>query len=131
MGDLVQTSKDEYSGWTGGKPKSDWSGLDPKASTEFESPNQLHPMYAKAQMDAYNGRRAGLETKFDAKDDLAVFEEEVWKHLLDSGLDTIAYLPDIEDILGHAAVQLRLVRQVQRLRCQAVPSQLAESGVEG
>ena len=31
MGGIIQSSKDEYSAWTGGKPKADWSGLDPTA----------------------------------------------------------------------------------------------------
>jgi hypothetical protein len=97
MGDIVQTSKDEYSGWTGGKPKPDWSGLDATAPKMFKSPCQLRPMYAKSQIDAFTLRRKGLEVKFAVTDDLSLFEDKVWKHLLDTGMDTISYLPDVED----------------------------------
>jgi hypothetical protein len=33
MGGVIQSSKDEYAAWTGGKPKADWSGLDPTGVT--------------------------------------------------------------------------------------------------
>lgn len=97
MGDIVELTKDDWAAWTGGMPVHDWSGLDSKATKEYEWPNQLRPSYASSASKAYNFRKMGLETKFARGSDLAVFEGEVWKHLVHSGMDSIAYLPDPED----------------------------------
>ena len=45
MGDVLLLSKDSWSTWTGGMPKSDWSGLDPSSLQESTSPNQLRPVH--------------------------------------------------------------------------------------
>jgi hypothetical protein len=94
MGDLTQLSKDEWAAWTGGKPKSDWTGLDTSAPSEFTTPNQLRPVYASSAQKGYNFRKSGLEDKFDKTDDLLVFQNTIWDHLIDTGMDTIAYVPD-------------------------------------
>ena len=96
MGGLVALVKDEWSAWTGGKPNSDWSSLE-TAATENTSPNQLRPVYASAAQKGYNHRRTGLTTKFTPASDLSVFQTAVWNHLVDTGMDTIAYLQDPED----------------------------------
>jgi hypothetical protein len=97
MGGVVQTSKDEWSAWTGGKPKADWSGLDPSAPTVYETPNQVRATYTKTAQDSYNFRKTGLTDKFEKKNDLMQFADAVWEKLVDCGMDTIAYLPDPED----------------------------------
>jgi hypothetical protein len=43
IGAVIALSRDSWSAWTGGKPKADWSGLDPSSETETASPNQLRP----------------------------------------------------------------------------------------
>ena len=97
MGGLVALVKDEYSPWTGGKPNCDWTALAEPAATENTSPNQLRPVYASAAQKGYNHRRTGLTSPFSATSDLSVFQNAVWNHLLDTGMDTIAYLQDPED----------------------------------
>ena len=93
----MQLAKDETAAWTGGRPKSNWTALDPKASSTYTSPNQLRPAFASASQKGYNYRRTGLTNKYKLGDDLSIFVSAVWKHLRDTGMDTIAYLPDPED----------------------------------
>ena len=97
MGGLVALVKDEYSPWTGGKPNHDWTGLAVPVATENTTPNQLRPVYASAAQKGYNHRRTGLSTPFSTTSDLTVFQNAVWNHLLDTGMDTIAYLQDPEE----------------------------------
>jgi hypothetical protein len=97
MGNLVKLSKDEWVPWTGGKPNFNWTGLDTvEALGEHTSPNQLRGEYAAAAQKGYNFRRTGLATVFKKNDELSVFSKSVWNHLLDTGMDTIAYLQDPE-----------------------------------
>ena len=42
MGGLTQTDTDKWVGWTGGKPKADWTVLE-KASVDCQTPNQMRP----------------------------------------------------------------------------------------
>ena len=97
MGNIVSLSKDDWSPWTGGKPASDWSGLDPSAPDELTSPNQLRPVHASASQKGYNYRRTGMTTSFTPASSLVDFQNAVWEHLTDCGMDTIAYLPDPEN----------------------------------
>jgi hypothetical protein len=93
MGDLVQSSKDEWNAWTGGKPKPSWVGLEDSTAT-FESPNQLRSTHPSSAQKGYNYRKKGLETKFSKKDDVALFQKHLLKHLVDCGMDSIAYVED-------------------------------------
>jgi hypothetical protein len=97
MGGLLQTTKDEWSAWTGGKPKADWTGLDPSAARVYQSPNQLRSLYVKTSQDSYNHRTTGLEDKFSDKDNLTQFADSILEKLEDCGMDTIAYLPAPDD----------------------------------
>jgi hypothetical protein len=99
MGGLLALSKTEWAAWTGGKPLSDWSGLEPSARNQHVSPNQLRPALVTSAQKGYNYRRTGLEKElqYTTKTDLSVFQNSVWKHLRNSGMDTISYLPDPED----------------------------------
>ena len=97
MGGVTQLSKDEWAAWTGGKPLSTWTGLDPSASTEAESPNQLRPVHAGSQVKSHNHRKRGMEVKFGKDDDIIAFQVKVWDHLQDCGMDTIACVSDPAD----------------------------------
>jgi hypothetical protein len=99
MGNIVSLSKDDWSAWTGGKPASGWMCLDATASDELTSPNQLRPVHASASQKGYNYRRTGMTTPFSQTSNLVDFQNEVWDHLTDCGMDSIAYLPDPEDSL--------------------------------
>jgi hypothetical protein len=99
MGNVVSLSKDDWSAWTGGKPLAGWIGLDPSASNELTSPNQLRPVHAGASQKGYNYRRTGLPTLFSPTSSLVDFQNAVWDHLTDCGMDSIAYLPDPENKL--------------------------------
>ena len=85
------------SAWTGGKPRHDWSSLAPEAPTDYATPNQLRPTTASSSQKGYNFRRTGLKEKFAKTDDRSAFEKLVWKHLVDTGMDTVAYLPSVAD----------------------------------
>ena len=98
MGGTVQLTKKEWAAWTGGIPLSDWSGLDPKtAFFEPVSPNQYRPVFSGAAQKAFIHRKKGMDDKFDKKGDLKAFQKKLVRHLVDTGMDTIAYLPDPKD----------------------------------
>ena len=97
MGGITLLAKDEWVAWTGGTPKADWSGLDPSSLTTNTTPNQLRPLYASSSQKRYNHRRTGLTNVYSPSADLTVFQNAVWNHLLDTGIDSIAYLQDPED----------------------------------
>jgi hypothetical protein len=121
MGGLLALSKTEWAAWTGGKPLSDWSGLEPSARNQHVSPNQLRPALVTSAQKGYNYRRTGLEKElqYTTKTDLSVFQNSVWKHLRNSGMDTISYLPDPEDptkmtsvVTNHARFTLRTAKKL-------------------
>jgi len=91
IGGLMCLTK-EYATWTGGKPKCNWSGLKDEDAT-YASQNCLCYVMSDPQK-GYNLCREGLATKFDKKGNLLTFKDEVWEHLVDCGLDTIAYVQD-------------------------------------
>lgn len=97
MGAIIALAKDSWSAWTGGKPKANWTGLDPSAQLDTTSPNQLRPVYVSAAQKGYNHRRTGMIVQFKPTDDLVSFQNAVWDHLTDTGMDSIAYLPDPTD----------------------------------
>ena len=94
MGGLVQTSKDEFTPWTGGKPNLDWTALDALEPNMFRSPNQQRSLYTKSSTDGFNFRTTGLTTQFGKADNFKQFADKVLEHLQDTGMDTISYLPD-------------------------------------
>ena len=67
-----------------------------KAPPESKSPNQNRSTHTSTSHKGYNQRCVGLSTKFSKTDDILVFQKKVWKHLVNNGMDTIAYLPDPE-----------------------------------
>ena len=98
IGGITLVTKDEWSAWTGGKPNYTWTGLDGSiALLEHTSPNQLRPVYVSAAQKGYNFRRTGHKISFKPSDDLISFQNVVWDHLKDTGMDSIAYLRDPTD----------------------------------
>ncbi|KAI2495351.1 hypothetical protein MHU86_19153 [Fragilaria crotonensis] len=67
------------------------------ALLEHTSPNQLRPVYVSAAQKGYNFRRTGHKISFKPSDDLISFQNVVWDHLKDTGMDSIAYLRDPTD----------------------------------
>ncbi|CAJ1959920.1 unnamed protein product [Cylindrotheca closterium] len=74
----------------GGAPKDDWSALDP-ARLEPYCAGQIRTILYDGKHRAY--RVKGLETKFNLKGNLRMFQRDVIQHLVANGLDTIAYVP--------------------------------------
>ena len=98
IGGITLVTKDEWSAWTGGKPNSSWTGLDPVSGLlEHTSPNQLRPVYVSSAQKGYNYRRTGHKTPFKPADDLISFQNTIWNHFIDTGMDSIAYLRDPTD----------------------------------
>ena len=98
MGGITVASKDEYVGWMGGKPKANWSGLDPTGVTILRVPTQIQPTYASSSAKAYLHRVTGLETKLAANGaNFLIFCNKVHDHLVDTGMEPISYLPDPHD----------------------------------
>ena len=96
IGGLVHLNK-EYAPCTGREPKSDWSGLKDENAT-YASPYCLHYVASDPQK-GYDSHCEGLVTKFDKERNLVTFKDEVWEHLVDCGLDTIAYVQDpVEEV---------------------------------
>ena len=94
MGGVNEYVKGTFYPFTGGKPNYYWKGLEVGASIPT-SPNQIRPIYASESQKAYKHRKEGCSIKFKEGDSLQDFEKRMNKYLLDHGLDTIAYLPDV------------------------------------
>ena len=98
IGGITLVTKDEWSAWTGGKTHHTWTGLDSSiALLDHTSTDQLRPIYVSAAQKGYNFRRTGHKISFKPSDDLISFQNVVWEHLKDTGLDSIAYLKDPTD----------------------------------
>ena len=121
MGGLVSLSKSEWAAWTGGKPLSDWSGLDPTARDYHVSPNQLRPALASSAQKGYNYVVLALprNTSTLPRPTCPSSRTPCGKHLRNSGMDTISYLPDPEDttkmtsvVTNHARFTLRTAKKL-------------------
>ena len=121
MGGITQVGEKDFSPWTGGLPKSDWSGLDPSAVGTRLNPNQLRPVQITASQKGYNFRSTGLTSKFSRSSDLSTFEDSVWQHLCKTGMDTIAYVPDPIN----PSVMVNVVEEHGRFSVDTVNSQVA------
>jgi hypothetical protein len=118
MGGIVQVGEKEHSPWTGGLPKADWTGLDPSAITSSPvTPNQYRPTLISTSQKGHTYRQTGMATKFSSTSDILTFEHKIWKHLVDTGMDTIAYVPDpqaptvmINCVKGHGRFELDTIR---------------------
>ena len=86
-----------HDAWTGGKPNSDWTGLD-MANPQVNNPNQLRSYSIKAR-SSFNARRNGLyhdepARKFKSGGNLDYFCQNLRTAFLDNGMDTICYRKD-------------------------------------
>jgi hypothetical protein len=63
-------------------------------SKSAPQPNQLCSTYPSSAQKGYNYRKKGRKTKFSKNDDLALFQKHLLKHLVDCGMDSIAYIKD-------------------------------------
>ena len=97
MGNIAAMTSSEWSAWTGSKPKYDWSGLHASAPSDYAMPNQLCPIYVSSAQKGYNHWCKGIDDKFTKGSDRFNFAKLVWKHLVDTGMDTVAYLPSTKD----------------------------------
>lgn len=66
MGGISTISAYEYSTWTGGKPKADWSGLIATDANAVPMPNQLCPTSIRSAQGSYNYWKTGLTHKMNA-----------------------------------------------------------------
>jgi hypothetical protein len=93
MGGLEQVSSREFVAYTGGKPNSTWTGLDPLVPKSRQNSGQFRYISGASSITAEDLRRHGLSTKFSKGSDLVAFTREVKKKLETYGMDTIAYVP--------------------------------------
>ena len=93
LGGLLPFGTDPAVPWVGGKPKSDWSGLDASVTSPLH-PGQYRATSLGGSQKTHAYRTRGLEAKFKRNDNLRNFENRVWTHLVTNGLDTMSYLPD-------------------------------------
>jgi len=99
IGDLIAVGidaagKDIQVAWTGGKPTVAW---DATSHTEPESPFCYRPSATSDQLKIHTAMTKGLTLKFGAEDPsypLPAFEAAVWKHLTDTGMDSVFYILD-------------------------------------
>ena len=82
---------------SGGKPLPDWSGLDPSATKTNPNPRQQRSINAASKRKSYKYLTEGIENKFKQGMNITDFRDDIYKHLIKHGLDTISYLPDIAD----------------------------------
>ena len=96
---IMGTSEETYPGSRifylvfGGKPKPDWSGIE-DLSTRTMSDLCFRSLDPVAGQKSLHYRTKPLNTRFETKDSISDFQENVWDHLTKYGLDTIGYLPD-------------------------------------
>ena len=93
MGQFIESppGSNKFSVRVGGKPNAQWTNLDQDQmllSTSFN----FRKSEITDDVKAFNIRCKGLSEKFNAKDNLLVFQNHVWSHLRAHGLDTIAHL---------------------------------------
>ena len=127
MGGLVQTGREDWTPWVGGKPKSDWSELEVK-DPQYIDPRQYRPTSAGSAQKSKSYRMAPMDTKLSKGSDLLDFQKLFMNRLEMHGLDTITYLPDPEDAstVGGFA-KLALKRDDAPLRSVMLDSKLAQS----
>ena len=82
----------------GGKPKADWSDIEDPSSRLITDQN-TRPLDPSLGQKSSSYRTRGLSNKYTTKVCLSDFQKEVWKHLRNHGLDTIAYLQNPHDTL--------------------------------
>ena len=92
MGVMQMSRGGSLNVYVGGKPLSDWSGLDP--STESEITPNKHRGESHKEAKQYHYRTKGFDVKITPKDDIRETSRNVFDHLVYYGLDTIGYFND-------------------------------------
>ncbi|CAJ1960057.1 unnamed protein product [Cylindrotheca closterium] len=98
----------------GGAPKDDWSALDP-ARLEPYCAGQICTILYDGKHRAYHVK--GLETKFNLKGNLRMFQRDVIQHFVANGLNTIAYVPHCQTgipvhvVEEHPSFTIEIVRK--------------------
>ena len=98
MGKCLETwsGSGDYYYTFGGKPLADWSDIDPNSSKAM-SDNCLRALDPVSGQKHSRYRVKGLTKRYDSKHRLADFQDSIWEHLVNVGLDTVAYLNDPRD----------------------------------
>lgn len=94
IGGIAKINNIELCAWTGGKPKRDWTALDPGAPTDPVSPNQYRSTNVSASQKGHSFRQKGLDTLFKRNGDLNNFQHHIWTRAVDCGLDSVTYVAD-------------------------------------
>jgi len=99
MGGLVMDGPNIYAAWTGGKPKYDWSELEIKDPDDIPIA-AVRPTYASSKQKWSFRRTEPPETLFKKEDpdyDRLRFQKDVDKHLAKCGMDTVMFVPSMQD----------------------------------
>ena len=87
----IERDEEHWIVWTGGKPKSDWSGLE-EENPDSITDNQFRGTSVGSRSKRAVYRTQGLETKFTRKSDLQTMAKDIKMHFVEYGLDTMMYL---------------------------------------
>jgi hypothetical protein len=109
IGGIKELTPTDYVAWTGGKPNLQWTAIDSN-DRGYTSPGQFRSHSVSTSQKSHETRQTGLSIKMTKKGDLKRFETNVWSHLQDKGLDTIAYLPDAVDTTRVSSVVTEYTR---------------------
>jgi len=120
MGDIIRVGPTDEEAWTGCLPKADWSGLAATALQEPVTPNQFRSSSIATAQKGHNFRKSGLPVKFARSGDLVTFQHKVWNHLVDTGMDSIAYIPDPVD----SSLMVNVVEDHGRFTLESVTKQV-------
>ena len=113
MGGLIQTGKEDWTPWVGGKPKHDWTSLE-ESSPKFIDPRQCRPTSAGSAQKSKACRVVPVEPKLSKGGNLLDFLKNFKKRLETHGLDTVTYLPNPEkenEVLSALAHHSRCTRE--------------------
>ena len=96
MGGVHTIPLGEHVAWMGGKPNRHWMMLanPPVAGSPLSSPEKYDSSSVGSAQKLCNYHTNGLDPNFKKNDNLQVFHDIIWSHLLDHGLDTVTYVPD-------------------------------------
>jgi hypothetical protein len=98
MGVVMRLNKDFYVAVVGGKPNDSWKGLEKPMDLAEMTSYQHRPTLTNESTKANVNRIKGQDNPYESDSKkIKEFVENVYKHLKDYGMDTIAYVPDPMD----------------------------------
>ena len=96
MGGTVILPTGAQVAWTGGKPHSDWSGLDNQV--EAASPQCVrYPFGTNEESIAYSRRTECKDKGYKKGTDFQAYTLKIGQHLRDNGMDTVLHVPSLTD----------------------------------